>query len=236
MRMRPMSSRVSLPDDVLLVVCTFLDVQSILSLRLVRTPSSALLWIQHTNIIQLYQTCKQLEKVTRIRWLWHDALDRHVLSRKMALPKPIADLKRALARDLERSAVRATRLDAAWSATAPSARHHIRFDASELAKKAGVELGPYHGPHYAVKGEQLEMGANRVLCLPGKGGELLVTVLDGRHLVVWRASRGAHEPTVLSHWSAPRDYERVEVVANEDLESEGTLAVTCALGNGATHR
>lgn len=224
------SNRVSLPDDVLLHVCTFLEVHSVLSFRLVRKLFSTCLWFLSNKAIQ--QTCKQVEKVTRIRWLWQDTVYRHFLARNKALPKPIADLRLAPARDLECAAVRGTRLEATWTGRAPGPRQHLRFDASELAKKAGVELGPYHA---YIKGEQAETGASRVICLPGKGGELFVTVLDGRHVVVWRATRGATEPVVLSHWSAPEHYGRVEVVANQDLESKASVAVTCALDVGTKH-
>lgn len=213
-------SNLRLPEDIILHILTFLNVQDILSLRSV---SNSFLSIATAVDDRTLQTCIQLSKVTRLRWVWFDALARHVLSQGLVVPKPMPDLNAASARDLERNTVRATRLHDNWSTACPVPRRKFEFDAGALAKFAGVDID---GDDADSSADKPHAGVSQVLCLPGSGGEVILSVLGRRHIVVARAPMGKSYATALAHWTAPEGHSNLEICANQDLASEATFAVT----------
>ncbi|KAI0254153.1 hypothetical protein BJV78DRAFT_1388785 [Lactifluus subvellereus] len=147
---RPGAGLTSLPDDVLLLVISLIDVEDILALRM---------------------TSKRFSSVTRQRWVWSDVLKHHVIDRRLPIPAFIADLKSLSAKELEVRAIHASRFHRNWSSSHPRSRRNVEFCAREptTEEASSLQLSPVH-PH----------PISHVLFPPGYNGELLITVEQNR--------------------------------------------------------
>ncbi|EKM54201.1 uncharacterized protein PHACADRAFT_257879 [Phanerochaete carnosa HHB-10118-sp] len=98
----------SLPDDIMLEIITFIRVKDILALR---------------------QTCKKLCRLTKSRWVWTNAVKRHALGKGLPIPASNPGLKSLSAAHLEARVVHAAKLHDNWYSKNPTPRRAIEFQA-----------------------------------------------------------------------------------------------------------
>ncbi|KAH9947000.1 hypothetical protein B0H21DRAFT_741288, partial [Amylocystis lapponica] len=176
----------SLPDDVLLLIISFVDVRDILALR---------------------KTSKRLYSMTKLRWVWSDAMKRHVIDKGLPVPAADADIKAFSAEHLEARAVHAARFHENWCSPAPRPRRTLEFNADRTL--------PEELP------EQHRGTIDKVLFLAGRNGEFLVTV-TGRVITCWEVPLDGSGAYRVAEWISGKRVE--QVIANEDPKSEAVLA------------
>lgn len=147
---RPSPGLTLLPDDVLLLVISLVDVEDILALRM---------------------TSKRFSSVTKQRWVWSDVLKHHVIDRRLPVPASTADFKSLSAKELEARALHASRFHRNWSSSHPRSRRGVEFRAREpvVEEASSLQLADVH-PH----------PISQVLFPMGYNGELLITVEQNR--------------------------------------------------------
>ncbi|EIN11615.1 hypothetical protein PUNSTDRAFT_131772 [Punctularia strigosozonata HHB-11173 SS5] len=190
---RCISPLCALPDDLVLHLFTFLAVDDILSLR---------------------RTSKRFGAVTRTRWVWQDALARHVLARRLPIPAPEHfDPRTASARALELRAVRAARLDRNWRSGSP-----------KPTRSSSLPLSLFTLCSILCTGVDVGDSVSQICFLPGSGGERLVAVFRQSMLVCLDVPLCGADPRAVAMWFPPSG-SSLEIVANEDPASAGQLAV-----------
>ncbi|KAI0823690.1 hypothetical protein BC628DRAFT_1382841 [Trametes gibbosa] len=185
--MKPHASISGLPDDILLIVMSHVDIQDILALR---------------------QTSRRLHAMSKLRWVWYDAMKRHVVQKGLPIPAAsVADLKALDAAHLETRAVHAAKFHDNWNSPHPVAKKTIEFSAlSYLDDQLPDDT------HCAV---------SHVSFLPGRNGKYLITVV-GRVLTCWEIPLGESEAYRVAEWIAVRRIE--QVIVNDDPKSDIVLA------------
>ncbi|OCH93728.1 hypothetical protein OBBRIDRAFT_770939 [Obba rivulosa] len=187
------ASLAALPDDILLLIINFLYVKDILCLR---------------------QTSRRLHGLTKLRWVWHSAIQRHVIDRGLPIPAAAADLRGLSAAHLEARVVHAARFHENWNAPRPAPRRSVKFDAdpADLADVAPDEMPA--APRPVVK---------QVLFLPGRSGEYVVTLV-GRTIACWEVPLDGSGAYRVAVWESPVAVD--QVVVNEDPTHEAVVAFT----------
>ncbi|KAI0044230.1 hypothetical protein FA95DRAFT_1574617 [Auriscalpium vulgare] len=180
-----------LPDDVLLLVLSLIGVDDILALRM---------------------TAKRFFSVTNLRWVWSDALRRHVIDKRLPFPSPNADLKSLSAKELEVRALHAARFQQNWCSPAPRPRGGIEFQARHMETDESAALLEAH-PH----------PISQVLFPSGHNGELVLTVEKAR-IVCWEVPFGGSEAFMVAERSLP-DAAIGGVVVNDEPGSPAMLVV-----------
>lgn len=194
----------SLPDDILLLIISQIAVVDILSLRKVGTPHT------HCNnrmaqTAELLKTSKRLCSVTKLRWVWSDAVKRHVIDKGLPVPKAVADLKTLSSKDLEIRVVHATRFHENWNSAAPKARQSVTFD----AHRASDNLLEFEKP-----------SVRQLFFLPGYNGELLVTLV-GSTITCWDVPLDGSKAYIVAEWTHDRKIE--QVVVNDEASKTGVV-------------
>ncbi|KAH8085955.1 hypothetical protein BXZ70DRAFT_956621 [Cristinia sonorae] len=178
----------TLPDDILLLIIGFVGVKEILTLR---------------------KTSKRLYSMTKLRWVWSNAIKQHVIDK--GLPVPAAEgIKKvpASAVDLESRTVHAAKFHENWYSSNPTPRRTITF--------YGENFGPI-----------IERSpVKQVLFLPGKNGQYLVTV-SRRMITCWEVPLDGAEAYKVAEWTCTLDTTIEKVIVNEDSKSPATLACIC---------
>ena len=150
--------------------------------------------------------------MSKLRWVWYDAMKRHVIQKGLPVPAAAAtDLKALSAEGLEARAVHASRFHDNWNSPHPAARAAVEFSAS---KYRDDELPEEH--HAAV---------SHLAFLPGYNGQYLVTAV-GRVLTCWEVPLGESEAYRVAEWVSPRRIE--QVIVNDDPKGEVVLAYISA--------
>ncbi|OBZ70872.1 hypothetical protein A0H81_09140 [Grifola frondosa] len=190
---RPLSSCVnrrtgifSVPDDILLLIISYVEVKDILSLR---------------------KTSRRLYSMTKLRWVWSDALKRHIIDRGLPVPAADANLRAFSAGDLEARAVHAAKLHENWYSAHPRYRQSIEFQADRILPDDYVDK------HKST--------VSQVLFLKGHNGELLVTVVD-RIITCWEVPLDGSGAYRVAEWVSRTKIE--QVVVNDDPKSDMVLA------------
>lgn len=168
----------SLPDDIMLEIITFIRVKDVLALRQVRVPPLTKRAAKpHTRDTQ---TCKKLCRLTKSRWVWTNAVKRHVLGKGLPIPASNPGIKSLSAAHLEARVVHAAKLHDNWYSKNPRPRQAIEFQARcMLDDAAGTPASP----------------VSQVLFMPARSGEFLL-VLAGKRLSCWEVpldGSGAYE-------------------------------------------
>ncbi|KAI0317212.1 hypothetical protein OF83DRAFT_1172202 [Amylostereum chailletii] len=190
---RPRASLTTLPDDVLLLIIGLVGVEDILALRM---------------------TSKRFSSVTRLRWVWSEALKHHVIDRKIPVPAFIADLKSLSARELEARALHATTFQRNWCAPEPRPRRALDF-------RVNIELD---GSQTYGLLETEPAPVSHVMFPPGYNGELLITVSEHKRVVCWEVPLGGSQAFVVAERSL--SHAKISaIVVNEDPKSEAILVV-----------
>ncbi|TBU24915.1 hypothetical protein BD311DRAFT_728696 [Dichomitus squalens] len=180
-----------LDEDTLVLIFRFLPVSSFIALR---------------------QTCKRLESISRLRFIWRHACIDQVLSR--GYPFPTRQLATASSSELERLVIHALRLGSFW--TSP-----------------GEESYPQPLEFQASTGT----GVSHVQFLPGHGGRFVVTVYKGiwSMITCWDigdvSRRLTHNARKLGDW-CPKNTIFAGFAVNSDPDSIAALAVAVQHGGG----
>ena len=155
--------------------------------------------------------------MSKLRWVWYDAMKRHVIQKGLPVPAAApADLKALTAEHLEARAVHASSFHDNWNAPHPRARRTVEFSAAP--RGCEEEGGPL----------ALEENANavkHVSFLPGRNGQYLLTVV-GKVLTAWEIPLGESEAYPAAEWVSVRKIE--QVVVNDDPRAEAVVAIVSA--------
>lgn len=205
--MQPRVPLLSLPEDVILLILTNLDVKAIVQLRQVSFIFFLILNDTFQNPLthfrkSIQQTSKRFHTMTKIRWVWLNALKRHVIEKGLPLPAPEADLKSLSSNHLESRAIHAAKFHENWYSNHPKPRRIIDFV-------------PGNGePDPAVDNERPRVTAvKQVLFLPGRNGEFVVTAV-GRSVICWEVPLDGSGAYRIAEWKSHGDIE--QLIANED--------------------
>ncbi|KZT10767.1 uncharacterized protein LAESUDRAFT_741181 [Laetiporus sulphureus 93-53] len=182
-----------LPDDVILLIISFVDVRDILSLR---------------------KTSKRFYSMTKLRWVWHDAMKRHIIDRGLPVPAADKDIQKFSAEHLEARAVHAARFHENWCSPKPKARQRIEFQADTILCNENPEL------HKTT--------VSNVSFLSGQNGEFLVTAVE-RVITCWEVPLDGSGTYRVADWVCSKKVE--QLIVNEDPKSEAV--VTCVSANRA---
>ncbi|KDQ55883.1 hypothetical protein JAAARDRAFT_159340 [Jaapia argillacea MUCL 33604] len=187
---------VTLPEDVLLVLLTFMHVEDILALRM---------------------TAKYFTTVTKQRWVWSDAMKRHVIDKGLPVPAlKSADIKGLSSRELESRAIHAARFHDNWSSAKPIPRNTLTFDATEPSH-------PDPPTDDATTSETCQ-DVKQVLFLPGHSGQLMVSVLESG-ITCWEVPLDGSKAFPVAHWTNGDSSPVSKVITNDHPDSLATLAV-----------
>ncbi|KAI0373990.1 hypothetical protein BV20DRAFT_1011942 [Pilatotrama ljubarskyi] len=189
--MKPRANISALPDDILLLILSHVEVQDILALR---------------------KTCRRLCAMSKLRWVWYDAMKRHVVEKGLPIPAAsVADLKALDAEHLEARAVHAAKFHDNWNSAHPKTRKTIEFSALTYLDDQLPEDN--------------QSAVSHVVFLPGRNGQYLITVV-GRVLTCWEVPLGESEAYRVAEWIAARKIE--QVIVNDDPKSDVVLAYVSA--------
>ncbi|TFK91355.1 hypothetical protein K466DRAFT_515555 [Polyporus arcularius HHB13444] len=181
----------SLPDDVLLLIISYVDVQDILSLR---------------------KTSKRLFTMSKLRWVWYDAIKRHVVEEGLPVPAAaVADLKALTAEHLETRAVHAASFHENWNSAHPVVKNTLEFCAVNYLDDQLPD--------------ENRSAVTHVSFLPGRNGQYLITAV-GRVLTCWEVPLGESEAYRVAEWVSAKKIE--QVIVNEDPKAEVVVAYVSA--------
>ncbi|KAI0692024.1 hypothetical protein C8T65DRAFT_670163 [Cerioporus squamosus] len=180
-----------LPDDVLLLIISYVDVRDILSLR---------------------KTSKRLCTMSKLRWVWYDAIKRHVVEEGLPVPAAaVADLKALTAEHLEARAVHAASFHENWNSAHPVAKKTLEFCAVNYLDDQLPDDN--------------RSAVTHVSFLPGRNGQYLITAV-GRVLTCWEVPLGESEAYRVAEWVSAQKIE--QVIVNDDPKAEVVVAYVSA--------
>ncbi|VDB96482.1 unnamed protein product [Peniophora sp. CBMAI 1063] len=185
--MQPGPGLKALPDDVLLLIIGLIDVEDIIALRL---------------------SSKRFGPVTRLRWVWAEALTRHVLDKGLPVPAPVRDLKTLSSKELENRTRHATAFQRNWTSVQPAPKRTFEF----AAGNDGMDDVPEPVTH--------------VRFLPGTDGRLVLSVQQNR-VVCWEVPLGGEDAFIVAERHVPGGT-ICDVLVNEDPTNHATVVVACA--------
>ncbi|KAH9858667.1 hypothetical protein C2E23DRAFT_716722 [Lenzites betulinus] len=165
------------------------------------------------DILALRQTSRRLCSMSKLRWVWYDAMKRHVIQKGLPIPAAsVADLKALDAAHLEHRAVHAAKFHDNWNSTHPVARKAIEFSALSYVDDQ-------------LPDDSQAAAVSHVSFLPGRNGKYLITVV-GRVLTCWEVPLGESEAYRVAEWIAASKIE--QVIVNDDPKSDIVLAYVSA--------
>ncbi|KAI0630408.1 hypothetical protein C8Q77DRAFT_1064119 [Trametes polyzona] len=168
--------------------------------------------VEVKDILALRQTSRRLCAMSKLRWVWFDAMKRHVVQKGLPIPAAsVADLKALDAAHLEARAVHAARFHENWNSPHPTARKAIEFSALTYLDDQLPDDAPCAVSHLSF--------------LPGRNGKYLITVV-GRVLTCWEVPLGETEAYRVAEWIAAKRIE--QVIVNDEPGSEIVLAYVSA--------
>ena len=138
--------------------------------------------------------------MTKIRWVWLNALKRHVIEKGLPVPAaPDMDLKALSSNHLETRTVHAAKFHENWYSTNPKPRRIIEFQPETCIPEPEEQK-----PKVAV---------TQVLFLPGRNGEYIVTAV-GKTVTCWEVPLDGSGAYRIAEWKSHGDVE--QIIANED--------------------
>lgn len=153
------------------------------------------------------QASKRFYTITKLRWVWHDAMKRHVIDRGLPVPAADADLKAFSAEHLEARAVHAARFHDNWCSSKPKATRKIEFRADRpLLDDLNYQNGT---------------SVSQIFFLPGRNGEFLVTAV-GRVITCWEVPLDGSGAYRVAEWVSSKKID--QLVMNEDPRHPVVLA------------
>ena len=213
-RHQPRTSIFTLPDDILLLIIGFVGVKEILTLRKVRKPPCAHPITDadpRPNYVtpRVVQTSKRLCSMTKLRWVWSNAMKKHVIDKGLPVPAAAGiEAVSASAVDLESRTVHAAKFHENWYSDRPTVRRSIVF----------------HDEYHESASERPPV--RQVLFLPGRDGQYLVTVTRWT-IICWEVPLQGGQAYRVAEWPCEPFHHIEKVVVNEDPESKATLACIC---------
>ncbi|KAI0687901.1 hypothetical protein BC835DRAFT_1285891 [Cytidiella melzeri] len=191
----------SLPDDILLLIISYISVKDIITLR---------------------KSSKKFYELTKMRWVWSDAVKRHVIDKGLPVPAASTGIKAFSSQHLESRAVHAAKFNDNWYSAQPKPRGAIEFQ---------VNIFQPDGSPYAVR---------QVVFLKGRCGEFLLTLawntiecweipLDGSgayRIAEWTDEQGIEQILVNDD---PKHAAEVAYLAVSDVDPEYTWVYTLSL-------
>lgn len=145
--------------------------------------------------------------MSKLRWVWLDAIQRHVVDRGLPVPAGGIDLLTLSAKQLEARAVHASNFHKNWSSPQPTARYTFSFNADKCL--------PDEEP------DDHKSTVTQVAFLKGSSGQLLVTAV-GRVITCWEVPFGGASAYRVAEHVASNLVE--QLIPNEDEDGEAALA------------
>lgn len=105
--------------------------------------------------------------MTKLRWIWSDAVKRHITDKGLPLPAARSDLKTLSAEHLEARTIHAAKFHDNWYSKRPAPQRAVEFYVDE------------HPPENGPEESQESCKISTVLFLPGRNGEFLIILGDG---------------------------------------------------------
>ena len=150
--------------------------------------------------------------MSKLRWVWYDAIKRHVIEEGLPVPAAaVADLKALTVEQIEARAVHAASFHDNWTSARPVAKKTLEFCAVNYLDD--------------VLPEEHRSAVTNVSFLPGREGQFLITAV-GRVLTCWEVPLGESEAYRIAEWVSTRKIE--QVIVNDDPKAEVVLAFTSA--------
>ncbi|EMD37639.1 hypothetical protein CERSUDRAFT_94639 [Gelatoporia subvermispora B] len=198
----PGASFATLPDDIILLIINFLYVKDILGLR---------------------QTSRRFQSLTKLRWVWHSALKRHVVDQGLPVPAAASDLQSLSAEHLESRVIHALRFHENWNAAQPKVQRSIKFDTDVPSCETELEGEGEGGCAEDVPRMPRTLQVKQVLFLPGRNGDFVLTLTE-RTIACWEVPLDGSDAYRIAVWenAVPID----QMVVNEDPTHEAVLAFT----------
>ncbi|KAI0085102.1 hypothetical protein BDY19DRAFT_897406 [Irpex rosettiformis] len=174
----------SLPDDILLLIISYITVKDIITLR---------------------KSSKKFYELTKLRWVWSDAVKRHVIGKGLPIPAAhsASGIKALSAKHLEARAVHVAKFNDNWSSAQPQPRGAVEFS---------VDTVNAEGNPVAVK---------EVIFLKGRCGEFLV-VWAGDTIECWEVPLDGSGAYRIATWTDQGGIR--QVVVNEDPKHPTEIA------------
>ncbi|KAI0032111.1 hypothetical protein K488DRAFT_31288, partial [Vararia minispora EC-137] len=158
--------------------------------------------IEIEDILALRRTSKRFMTVTKLRWVWSDALARQVIERKIPVPASVSDFKTLPSQELEARALHATTFERNWTSSNPRPRRVFEYAVAE-----GEDVDPI----------------THVRFLPGHNGQLVLSVQQSR-IVCWEVPLTGEDAFIVAERQIPGGT-IVDVVVNEDEKNLATLVL-----------
>lgn len=149
-------------------------------------------------------------RLSKLRWVWSTAIKRLMVERQLTIPALGLDVDAFSAKHFETRAVHAIKFHENWHSERPAPKRKVKI---QLKPKPGEAFG----------------SIRRVFFLPGKKGEILVTVTQ-RSIACWEVPLGGSEGFCLAEIVAPGDIR--DAIVNEDPNHE-TQIVFSHVGTGS---
>jgi len=143
--------------------------------------------------------------MTKLCWVWSNAMKRHIIDRGLPVPAGSSDIKALSSEHLEARAVHAAKFHENWYSPRPAPRRSIEFRGAKF---------------------NIEKPANtiirQVLFLPGRNGELLLSTA-GKVMTCWEVPLGGSGAYPVAEWVSEAEIE--QMIVNEDVGKHAHVAV-----------
>ncbi|RDX47873.1 hypothetical protein OH76DRAFT_1405425 [Lentinus brumalis] len=150
--------------------------------------------------------------MSKLRWVWYDAIKRHVVEEGLPVPAAaVADLKALTAEHLETRAVHAASFHENWNSAHPLVKNTLEFCAVNYLDDQLPD--------------ENRSAVTHVSFLPGRNGQYLITAV-GRVLTCWEVPLGESEAYRVAEWVSAKKIE--QVIVNEDPKAEVVVAYVSA--------
>ena len=145
-----------------------------------------------------------MHRLSKLRWVWSTATKRLIIERRLTIPALDLGFSSFSAKHFETRAVHAVKFHDNWHSERPAPKRKIK-----------VQLRPKPGETCST--------VKKVFFLPGKKGEVLVTVTQ-RAVACWEVPLSGSEGFLLAEIIVPGDI--IDAVVNEDPKHEAQIAFT----------
>ena len=154
-------------------------------------------------LLLFLKTSKRFYALTKLRWVWTDAVKRHLIDKGLPVPASKLGLKAFSAEHLEARTVHAAKLHDNWYSRHPKPQRAIEFK---------LDL---------IEGDERLPAVNQVLFLPGRSGEFIVA-LAGGVITCWEVPLDGSGAYRIAEWTNDNAVE--QIVVNQDLGNDVELA------------
>lgn len=145
--------------------------------------------------------------MTKLRWIWSDAVKRHIINKGLPLPAARNDIRTLSAEHLETRTIHAAKFHDNWYSKRP-------------APQRAMEFCVKHPPE---AGREAPCKVSQVLFLPGRNGEFLIVLADGI-ITCWEVPLDGSEAYRFAEYEDARGNNIRQVIVNEDSTHPVQLA------------